>query len=188
MILMGYFMVWLPHEAAGLSYIGLEMGEQAKFLPQVRSGEILPGRSLFYVPPVSVGLILVFLSSQWPLERWHTWVARSLGPLISTLALPALEAVGAEPAEWLWRVIMIGLVFALALLSPLLSRMPNRFLWLLIVATAFFGALLPGWVFLEVQAGFAALQRQPIGIGAGVWINVGGHILAAAVALAELRE
>jgi len=37
-ILLGYLLVWLPHEAAGLSFIGIELGEWVKFLPQVRSG------------------------------------------------------------------------------------------------------------------------------------------------------
>jgi len=180
-------MVWLPHEAAGLSFIGLEMGEQAKFLPQVRSGEIVPDRSLFYVPPVSVGIILVLVSSQWPAGRPQTWVARALGPLISLLAFPALEALGTEAAEWLWRVLMISLVFALAILSPLLSRIPKRVLWLLIGAAALLGALLPSWVFLAVREAFTRLLGQPIGVGAGLWLNLSGQLLAASVALAELR-
>ena len=39
-ILLGYFMVWLPNRLAGLSFIGLEIGEWVKFLPQLRSGQI----------------------------------------------------------------------------------------------------------------------------------------------------
>ena len=185
-IFIAFFMVWLPHEAAGLSFIGLEMGEQAKFLPQVRAGQILPGRSLFYVPPVSLGLMLALLSSTWPNRRWQTWVARGLAVLVSLLAFPALEAIGTEPAEWLWRVLMIALVFLVVALSGLAARLPAWLLLSLIGFVALAGAILPTWVYLAVRAAFANLLRGEVGIGPGVWLNLGGHLLIVGVAGARL--
>jgi hypothetical protein len=121
-ILVAFFLVWLPHPAAGLSYIGLEMGEQAKFLPQVRSGAVTPGRSLFYLPPVTSALLLILLTTFWPATR-RTWAARAIAVLVSLLAFPALEALGdPDREEWLWRLLLIALVILTAALSPRLAR------------------------------------------------------------------
>ena len=54
--LAGYFMVWLPQPAAGLSFIGLDIGEWIKFLPQVQSGEAGINRNAFYLPPITLSL------------------------------------------------------------------------------------------------------------------------------------
>ncbi len=187
LVLLGFFMVWLPHEAAGLSYIGLEMGEQAKFLPQVRSGEITPGRSLFYVPPVVAGAVLILVSSHWPNRRWQTWVARLVGVGLSLLAFPAIEALGTEAEEWLWRMLMIGAVLVLALASPYLGQIDNRVRWLVIGLLALIGVVLPGWVFLEVRAAFSNVYGQQLEIGAGFWLNLVGQLLLVVLSLRMLR-
>lgn len=181
-----FFMVWLPHQAAGLSFIGLELGEEAKFLPQVQSGEILPGRSLFYLPPATVGLMLALLSGRWSNRRWQTWAARGLAVALSLLAWPALEALGTAPAEWLWRVLLVVLVVLAAVLAPLIGQR-ERLLWALLAGVAVAGALLPTWVYLAVRPAFAALLRERVGIGPGVWLNLAGHLLALRVALWQLR-
>lgn len=183
LVIISYFMVWLPHGAAGLSYIGLEMGEQAKFLPQVRSGEIAPGRSLFYLPPIAAAVVLILISSRWPGRRWQTWVVRLTALALSFLALPAFEAFGAETEEWLWRVLMIFLVFALVLLSPLLKKRTDREVGLFIVLTALAGGLLPTWAFLEVKAAYSSLYQAPVGVGVGVWLNGVGQLLIAVTAI-----
>lgn len=180
-------MVWLPHGAAGLSYIGLEMGEQAKFLPQVRSGEIAPGRSLFYLPPIAASVVLILISSRWPGRRWQTWALRLTAPALSLLALPAFEAFGAETEEWLWRVLMIFFVFALVFLSPLLEKRTDREVGLFIVLTALAGGLLPTWAFLEVKVAYSSLYQVPIGVGVGVWLNGVGQLLIAVTATISWR-
>jgi hypothetical protein len=182
-ILVAFFLVWLPHPAAGLSYIGLEMGEQAKFLPEVRSGAVTPGRSLFYLPPVTSALLLILLTTFWPSTR-RTWAARAIAVLVSLLAFPALEALGdPDREEWLWRLLLIALVILTAALSPRLARTPQRARWWLAAAVALAGAILPTWAFLAVRPLYSDLLRQPLGIGPGVWLNLAGHFLALAVAL-----
>lgn len=187
-ILVGYFCVWLPHEAAGLKIIGLELGEQAKFLPQVRSGQIRPGRSLFYLPPITVAILLLLITSRWPGARWQSWAARLLAVGISLLAFPALEALGTEAAEWLWRVLWIGLVALLFLLSPLLARLPDAIIWLAALLTALAGGLAPTWIFLEVRAAYSELLRQQLGLGLGFWLNIAGHFLIAIILLLAMRR
>lgn len=185
-ILVGYFAVWLPHSAAGLSFIGLEMGEQAKFLPQVRSGEIIPGRSLFYLPPITLALSMIFLSASWRNSRWQTWVFRGLGVAISLLAFPAVEALGAEAAEWLWRVLMIAFVLLAFVVSSLFHWPQGNMMWLSLALVALAGGLLPAWMFLEVRLAFGAFLPQTPGLGLGFLLNLAGHILVALVSILEL--
>lgn len=185
-IFVAFFMVWLPHEAAGLSFIGLEMGEEVKFLPQVQSGEILPGRSLFYLPPVTLGLMLALTSARWPNRRWQTWAARAVAVAISLLAFPALEAWGTEPAEWLWRVLLIGLVLLTAGLAAFLGEGAERAVWFLLALVALTGAVLPTWVYLAMRPAFGTLLREHVGIGPGVWLNLAAHLLALRVAVWQL--
>lgn len=183
-ILVAFFLVWLPYPAAGLSYIGLEMGEQAKFLPQVRSGEVAPDRSLFYLPPITLALLLLVLTTFWSRERWQTWAARAIAVALSLLAFPALEALGdPDPSEWLWRLLFIALVAVVAALTPWLSRRPAWLRWAGAALVALAGALLPAWAYLAVRPLYAALLHEEIGVGPGVWLNLAGHLLALAVAL-----
>lgn len=185
-IFVGFFMVWMDHQVAGLSFMGLEMGEQAKFLPGVRSGEIFPGRSLFYLPPITLALLLILLTVGWPSGRWQTWMLRLLALVISFLAFPAIESLGTEAAEWLWRVLMIGFVLFALLAAPLMARLSPRTLLVFTVITALVGALLPLWAFIEVRAAFAGLLPQGPAVGAGLVTNVAGHLLVAFVAASQI--
>jgi hypothetical protein len=190
-IFIGYLLVWLPQPVAGLSFIGVEIGEWVKFLPQVRSGEIVPGRDLFYLPPITLGLMMILWTAGWPNRRWQTWVMRALAVLVALLAFPALEAIRFEPAgEWLLRLLLAAFVFVVAMLFPLTGWLPRdaviRGSWLVIMLLGLLGLLLPTWVFLAMRPAISELFRGEVGIGAGVWMNAAGHLavlFASALAL-----
>jgi hypothetical protein len=186
-VLLAYFLPWLPHPAVGLRLIGLEMGEWVKFLPQVQSGEVAAGRNLFYLPPITLGLMLALWTAGWPNGRWQTWVMRGLAVFVSLLAFPALEAIRDEPSgEWLLRLLLIAGVALVAVLSGLGGRLPARLPWLLIFLLALPGAALPTWAYLAVRPVIADWLRAPIGIGPGVWLNLLGHLGLGLVALPRL--
>jgi hypothetical protein len=188
-ILAGYLMVWLPHESAGLSFIGVEIGEWVKFLPQVQAGQITPGRDLFYLPPITLGLIIALFTSGWPNRQGTTWLMRGLAVLVSLLAFPSIDAIRFEPAsEWLLRLLMIGLVIVVALASSVISRLDRRIIWATIVLIALFGCLLPSWTFFAVRPAVVELFRAPVRPGSGVWLNATGHLLILAVAVNILRR
>jgi hypothetical protein len=183
-ILLAYFLPWLPHPAVGLRLIGLEMGEWVKFLPQVQSGEVAADRNLFYLPPITLGLMLALWTVEWPNGRWQTWLMRGLAVAVSLLAFPALEAIRDEPSsEWLLRLLLIGGVVLVAGLSGLGGRLPSALPWLLIMLLALLGAVLPTWAYLAVRPIIADWLRAPIGIGPGVWLNLMGHLGVGVVAV-----
>jgi hypothetical protein len=181
-ILVAYFLIWLPQPIVGLSFIGLEMGEWVKFLPQVRLGEISANRNYFYIPPITLGMMMIAWTVTWPNKRWQTWVARGLAVAVAFLAFPSVEAILDEPAsEWLLRVILAMVVLILAALCPLFKRLPPGILikgsWLLIMLLGLIGAIFPTWAYLAVRGPVGDLLRLAIGIGPGVWLNAAGHIL-----------
>lgn len=191
LILAGYLMVWLPQPVAGLSFIGLEMGEWVKFLPQVRTGPVLLDRNLFYLPPISLGIMLALWTAGWPNSRWKTWAARGLAVAVSLLAFPAIEALRFEPAsEWLQRIILIGLALTAVLLASASARWFGEWfdsaVCLIFVLLGLMGALLPTWAYLAVRPAISALFDSQIGIGAGLWLNLAGHLLVVIVAVVDL--
>lgn len=192
-ILLGYLVAWLPNEAAGLSFLGLELGEWVKFLPQVRSGEVAADRNLFYLPPITLGLMLALWTMGWPNSRWQTWAMRGLAVLVAMLSFPAIEAVLEEsPDQWLLRLVMILLVVTVALLMAFLPRRSRRqgqaIQWGIMLVLALVGLTLPTWAYLAVRPAVTQVLAQEVGVGSGVWLNAIGHILVAAVALMMLSE
>jgi hypothetical protein len=184
-VVIGYLLVWLPHPAVGLSFIGVDIGEWVKFLPQMQAGQ-LPNRNLFYLPPITAGLLLALLTAGWDNRRWQTWGARLTAVGIALLAFPSLDALRFEPAsEWQLRLGWIGLVGVTAVGAAWLGRWPKVVYGLLLV-TAVVGAILPLHAYLAVRPVVAALIGQPIGIGWGVWLSTAGYLLILA-RLVEVR-
>jgi hypothetical protein len=182
-IFVGYLMVWLPQPLAGLSFIGIEIGEWVKFLPQVRSSEIWADRNLFYLPPITLALMMILWTAGWSNQRWQTWALRGMAVLIAMLALPALEAVRFEPvSEWLLRLLLLATVLVSALIFPLTERLPKaaarRAAWLAIILLGLLGLIMPTWAYLTVRPAVSELFRSEVGIGPGVWLNAAGHLAA----------
>ncbi len=186
--LVGYLMVWLPHAAAGLSLLGVELGEWIKFMPQVRAG-MTPARNLFYLPPITLGLWLAGWTWPWPTRRWQTWLARALALATAMLAFPALEAILDEPPqEWVLRLAWIGLVVAAVGLSAWWGRLPRVWWAAGGCLVALVGLALPTWAYLMLRPLVAELWRAPVGVGPGLWLNGVGHLILATVALAGFRR
>jgi hypothetical protein len=186
LILAGYLMVWLPQPVAGLSLIGLEMGEWVKFLPQSQAGEV-PDRNLFYLPPILLGMMMALWTAGWPNGRWQTWAMRALAATVSLLAFPAIEAIRFEPpSEWALRIGSVGLVGAAAVLSSVMSRLPGKALPLLLLLLALLGLVLPLWAYVATRPVIAALLQTEVGVGPGLVLHVVGNLLSAAAGIGSL--
>lgn len=189
-ILLGYLVVWLPQPVVGLSFIGLEMGEWVKFVPQVRAGELWPGRDVYYLPPITLGLMLALWTAEWSERRWQTWAARLLAIMVAMLSFPALEVILEEPPkEWLLRLLLVGLVAIVAMSAGLLARAAGRrYRELrrgLFLVLGLAGAILPLWAFLAMRPAIQGLLAADYSIGPGVWLNTLGNLLVVLVVLLE---
>jgi len=180
----GYFAVWLPGPAAGLRLIGVEMGEWIKFLGVGRS------RDLFYLPPITLALMLVLLTAAWPYGRQQGWAMRLIAFGVSLLAFPSVEAVRFEPpSEWLLRITLVTLVLVSAFLIGLLTwRRLDRFsadrwVWTVTALIALAGVALPTWMYIAVRPTVSHAFGLPVGFGLGIWLNGLGHLVVVSAAL-----
>lgn len=183
-VFVGYFMVWLPGPSAGLQLMGLEMGEWVKFLGV--GGQ----RDWFYVPPITLGLLLAWQTAVWPNRRWQTWAMRALAVLVALVAFPAVEdLLGPSRSQYLLRVALIGLVGLAALAASVLAgrglRADSAY-WTLMVVLALVGLSGPLQQYLALRPFLAEALQQPLGIGPGLWLNTAGYFLLLWVALRRL--
>ncbi|MFN2137064.1 MAG: hypothetical protein ACK2UK_13980 [Candidatus Promineifilaceae bacterium] len=183
----GYLTVWLRGPGVGLSFLGIEMAEWFKFLG------LGAQRDIFYLPPILLGLMLALWTMTWP-ERnglaWRAWTVRGLAVLISLLAFPAIEDIsGPVREQYMTRVLLIGAVVAVALLSGFWHpRGSWRALpWLLIAILAAAGAILPTWLFRQVQRLLGDILGVPVGTGIGLWLNLFGNLLVVTAAFFQFR-
>lgn len=180
-VFIGYLMVWLPGPGAGLSFLGIELGEWVKFM-----GVGLE-RNLFYLPPITLALMLVTLTLLWGNGRWQSWAMRGLALLISWQAFPAIEDItGPVRHEYIPRVQWIGLVLLAIVVAAILCwlvKLETRqwLCWLLLVMLGLIGAIQPTRIYLQIQPNVAQLLGISVGYGWGLILNGVGHLLIAGV-------
>jgi hypothetical protein len=181
----GYLTVWLAGPSAGLSFIGVEMGEWIKFMGMG------PRRNWFYLPPVSLGLMLAVWTVGWPNSRWQTWLMRAVAVAVCLLSFPALEDLtGHFSHEYTPRVWAIGLVVVVAGVSGLIGRGSQavRLKWLAIALLALIGYVLPVWVYGQARAAVSTVVGLPVGSGLGIWLNGFGCTAATLAALKQFFD
>ncbi len=181
-VLVGYFSIWLPGPGAGLQLMGLETAEWLKFMGMGTS------RNWFYLPPITLGMMLSLLPLSWPPNRWQNWGIRAAAAAVSLLAFPAIEDItGPVWREYVVRVAGIGLVTAVSLLTGLFHRRQHTVVvWGLMIGLGLLGAVMPLWVYFQARPAVETLMGQSLGVGWGLWLNGAGHLLAAAVCLWQL--
>lgn len=180
-ILVGYLMVWLPGPSAGLQFLGLEMGEWTKFFG------LGVKRNWFYLPPITLALLLLFFTIGWENGRVQTWLFRGVAVAVSLLAFPALEDItGPTQSEYLSRVVGIGLVILVAGLLTLFggTKRPwlRRMAWGVMVFAGLVGLIWPLLIYGEVRPFASDLIGVPLGYGPGIWLNTAGHLAAVLLA------
>lgn len=185
-VFVGYLSLWLRGPGVGLSFLGIELGEWFKFLG------FGARRDLFYLPPITLGLMLAIWTITWPWQErsgWRAWLVRALAVLVSLLAFPAVEdMMGPLREQYLLRVAGVLLVGALALVGAWFPRRSGTRLWpwwaLLLLGLV--AATLPAWLFLQAQTLLSGILGVPVGTGIGLWLNGLGNGLVVAVALYQL--
>ncbi|MCB8979618.1 MAG: hypothetical protein H6657_19590 [Ardenticatenaceae bacterium] len=173
-ILVGYFMIWLPGPSAGLQLLGFEMGEWTKFFG------LGVKRNWFYLPPITLALSMLFFTVGWRNGRFQTWLFRGVVLVVSLLAFPALEDLtGPSRGEYLSRLVAIALVVVVAGLLTLFGE--RKWPWLLplsrvlMLVAGLVGLILPTLIYLEVRPYVSDLMHLVLGYGPGFWLNAVGH-------------
>jgi hypothetical protein len=179
LVLVGYFGPWVPHKTAALTVTGWELAEFAKFFPQVQGGTVSIARELFYLPFVTVCLLLALLAgrSATRLARWI--VPLLLAALLVAALLPYSVVDAARQAlatrvpvtldpQYMGQLVLVAAGVALTLLTPLAWRLPRRLQSILVALLALAGAIPPLWQFALLHPLVVALYAVPIGLGWGL--------------------
>ncbi len=125
LLALGYWGAWLPHPAAGLNILGIDLPEYVKFVPEVTSGQIPIKREIFFYPLLSlaIGLILLGTIQRPALPRW----LRTIGVLLAVPTALAMLPPAWTPAllrtpEFRLQVVYILFLLLAVLFSPLIHR------------------------------------------------------------------
>ncbi|MGC8837048.1 MAG: hypothetical protein ACP5UM_01415 [Anaerolineae bacterium] len=186
--LAGYLMAWVPHPAPALRIAGWDLGEYVKFLPEVRAGQVRVLREAFYLPLFAGALAL--LLAAWSMRRIWRWPARLLAlPLAAVVALLMLPPVWTPQTlfrgEFRWQGTAIVACLLATALSPLLLRPGVRRAAAAFVAfLCALAAVLPVAEFFTVKPALERVYARALPVGAGVWLSLGGFLLAAACSVA----
>jgi len=184
--LIGYYGPWVPHKAAGLIVIGLDLAEYVKFIPEVASGRIALRREIFYLPLFAASVGASLFASRRVLPLWSRW-------LIAVFAIPL--ALAMLPPAWNPAILLlpefrlqnVAIAFCLMLVpgAMLLRGVPDRPILIVIALLSLAAAIAPAWGYVQVHAAIEALYRQPLALGWGFWVGAGGFLAAAFIAIAE---
>ena len=172
----------MPHEAVGLSFIGLEMGEWTKFLPKVQ-GDLYPvDRTFFYIPPISLSLMLLAWTIGWSNGRWKTWITRGIAVFVSLLVFPSIESIQYESSDqWVPRLILVSIVVLAVPLVSLAAKLESRYAmmlkWGAIALLGLVGAVIPLWTYMVIKPEIEAIFGSHLGVGPGLWLNTLAHLL-----------
>ncbi len=185
-IFIGYLMVWLPGPSAGLQFLGIEMGEWTKFFG------LGAKRNWFYLPPLTLALMLLFFTAGWENGRIQTWLFRGVAVAVSLLAFPALEDLRTGEGVYLFRVAGIGLVVVVAGLLLLFGGQKRPWLprlgWGLMALAGLVGLVWPTLIYGEVRPFASELIGVTLGYGPGFWLNLVGHAAAVGLAFTQLAK
>jgi hypothetical protein len=121
----GYWNAWLPHTAAGLTILGIDLAEYVKFVPEVTNGQIPINRQVFFLPLLSliIGLIMSATIRQPRLPIWCRGTMLALAvPASLALLPPAWTPALLRTPEFRIQTVAILFLLLAILLSPLLYR------------------------------------------------------------------
>ncbi len=184
--LAGYYGPWVPHRAAGLVVVGLDLGEYVKFLPRVASGALQVHRELFYLPLLAASVCAALLASRRVLPPW-TRISAAVAAIPLALAMlpPAWNPVVLMTAEFRIQVIAIAACILLVMPGMFLTwYLPDKQALGVIAVLAATAALIPAREFLLVRPEIEQLYNHALPLGWGWWATLLGNLSASALALA----
>jgi hypothetical protein len=168
---------WIPHRTAALTVTGLELGEWAKFFPQVQGGSVRVVRELFVLPVVVVAVAAALLANADHRRLALRIAASVLGIGLALAVLPPYPSL--RDAAYRGRLILaLGGALA-ALASMAAGRLPRPVPRVLVAALALAGGALPLWQFARLHPLFVALYAAPVGLGWGAFLCPVGFAMLA---------
>lgn len=173
----GGFAPWIYRAPAALQLTAPGLAEYVKFLAEVRLGQLAVQRLFFLLPLATSALALPLLTANARLS-----LPGALSGILRLGVLPAALAILSPvwspgvllSAEFRQQTVVAGLAIGLAIIAPVFTSLPLKWLLTLtaILASAATGLALQQFS-LCVPA-IAATYAAPVGLGWGGYLTLGG--------------
>lgn len=183
---LGYWGAWLPHPAAALAILGIDLAEYVKFVPEVRSGAIVIRREVFYHPLITLALGLIVLGTLRAVNLprgLRVGLVLLAVPVALSMLPPAWTPASLRTPEFRPQTTVMLLLLAVVPLAPWLHRYvpdPVRGLVLLVLAMLPLPAI---GSFLRLLPALERLYNRPLQPGAAVYLTGAGAALLAVAGL-----
>jgi hypothetical protein len=189
--LAGYFGPWTWHPAVAFRYSADDLAEFAKFMPVVRSGQVLITRELFFVPIWLASIGLCIWSGRYA-GRWLLRGAMGAAAIYASIwpmptypfILDAYQSPEFGPAFWTSCAAAIACAAALAFGA----RIPDRVQAMLWILIGLIGATVAPLHFVRLKPALDALHGWTMGVGWGIGAVAVGFLGVAAIGVIELRR
>jgi hypothetical protein len=177
----GAFLPWIWRESVALQLTGPGLAEFVKFLPEVRTKQVDIER-LFFLLPLFVSMLalpIVVENKKLDLPTWLRWGLRLA---VIPLALASISPVWAPEVlidqEFRLQTLLAGLAIGLAVIAPLLKSLPLKIVAVLLLGGGLAAIILPMWQFSLIQPSMVEVYHEPVSLGWGWWLTVGGIVLS----------
>jgi hypothetical protein len=189
--IVGYYGPWIAHHTAALTLSGVDMGEFAKFLPDVVDGSLKAVRQLFYLPPVAVVVCVALLIGARRLR--FSWPLRVLALAVSVpvslqVLPPAWSPASLVTAEFRVQTIALGICWLLLAGFWWLGRLPIRLTSSLAAVLSLLAGVLSFWQFVVVKTAVDQVYHTPPPTGWGFAVCMIGLAAMTGAGLALLAQ
>jgi hypothetical protein len=177
----GGFAPWIWRESVALQLTAPGLAEFIKFLPEVRLGQLQIERLYFLLPLFWAMLTLpLFIENRGlMLPRWLRWAGRlATIPLALASLSPVWTPAILRAPEFRLQTLLAGCALGLALVAPLLRRLPLKILILGSCLGGIIAIILPVWQFSLIQMPLMDVYRGPVALGWGWWLTVSGMVIS----------
>jgi hypothetical protein len=190
---LSYWAPWVNHSTAALKLSGQDLGEFAKFIPDIRRGHMRFPRQLFYLPPFVCVACLVLLSTnrQLPYPRWLRVVMLALAVLLLPGLLPPVWGHPKDLFTQEFRLQGIAFILGLLLIAAhgVFRVLSLRTLSLALVVLALIGLIPAQWAFWAIRPRIWAAYNTPtVHLGWGLWLDIVAWVGLLAVAALFYRS
>jgi hypothetical protein len=177
----GAFLPWIWQESVVLQLTGPGLAEFVKFLPEVRTKQVDIER-LFFLLPLFVSMLalpIVVENKKLALPTRLRWALRLV---VIPLALASISPIWTPRVlidqEFRLQTVLATIAIGLAIIAPLLKRLSLKILVVLLLGGGLAAIILPIWQFSLIQPSMVEVYHEPVSLGWGWWLTVGGIVLS----------
>jgi hypothetical protein len=182
--LAGYFGPWTWHPAVVFRYSADDLAEFVKFMPAVKSGQVLITRELFFLPIWLVSIGIALWLGSYVRRQWIRWLVGLLVMYAAVWPMPSYPFIldayqSPEFGLSFWASVVVAVLCIAAMAIG--ARIPNRARTVAWILIGLGGATIAPLHFVRLKPALDAQHGWALGIGWGIGAVVIGFGVVATV-------